>query len=251
MLGSVCLELAFLLLILSNDVETNPGPTAIGGLCRLCGSSSNDEKDCLRLTFFLENYAEAIASCYHHGELLHEDHILNPKFICVTCAKGLREFKKLTSSKQWFKRQKCEKKFLPNFLPSSSDCNIGNCDHKQLDISVLTNIWRGLTQRAQCLFLEMIVNELRHAIMEDYATNFDKMKENGKYKAEFLQNLNLRDYFLARDKRIITIVLTVFAKKIGDMDTDISKAVLLLEMIFSVVTASIMPFRYLFRLSQK
>ena len=50
----------FLLLVLSNDVETNPGPTPISGICRLCESTSVVQKDCLSMKFFIENYPEAL-----------------------------------------------------------------------------------------------------------------------------------------------------------------------------------------------
>ena len=49
-----------LILILANDIETNPGPTAISMICRLCASELEEEKDCLRLTHFIDNYQSSL-----------------------------------------------------------------------------------------------------------------------------------------------------------------------------------------------
>ena len=68
-IGSCCLELCFLLLILSNDVETNPGPKPMSGICRLCLSENVVEKPCYLLIFFITNYSRAIGSTFMPYEL--------------------------------------------------------------------------------------------------------------------------------------------------------------------------------------
>ena len=53
-------SLTCLILILSNDVEVNPGPTGISKICRLCSSDLEEEKQYLKLTFFIENYHSSL-----------------------------------------------------------------------------------------------------------------------------------------------------------------------------------------------
>ena len=82
--------------------------------------------------------------CYHHGENLVKDHALNPKYICPKCAREIRNFQKLRVSKDKFKKQKCDKKFIPRLAPSETDCEPSKCSHSKYNIGVLKNIWLSL-----------------------------------------------------------------------------------------------------------
>ena len=82
--------------------------------------------------------------CYHHGENLVKDHAFNPKYICPKCAREIRNFQKLRVSKDKFKKQKCDKKFIPRLAPSETDCEPSKCSHSKYNIGVLKNIWLSL-----------------------------------------------------------------------------------------------------------
>ena len=94
--------------------------------------------------------------CYHHGENLVKDHALNPKYICPKCAREIRNFQKLRVSKDKFKKQKCDKKFIPRLAPSETDCEPSKCSHSKYNIGVLKNIWLSLDLKLQCLFLVIL-----------------------------------------------------------------------------------------------
>ena len=66
-----------LLLILSNDIETNPGPpvTDLNRFCRACKSEKIIEKNWLRVDYFTQNYANELAMAFHHGEDLKDDNV--------------------------------------------------------------------------------------------------------------------------------------------------------------------------------
>ena len=81
------------------------------------------------------------------------DHAVNPKYICPKCAREIRNFQKLRVSKDKFKKQKCDKKFIPRLAPSETDCEPSKCSHSKYNIGVLKNIWLSLDLKLQCLFL--------------------------------------------------------------------------------------------------
>ena len=93
-------------------------------------------------------------SCYVDDENLVKDHALNPKYICPKCAREIRNFQKLRVSKDKFKKQKCDKKFIPRLAPSETDCEPSKCSHSKYNIGVLKNIWLSLDLKLQCLFFK-------------------------------------------------------------------------------------------------
>ena len=126
-----------LLLVLANDVESNPGPNAISGVCRLCGSDAVTEQNWFKVEFFTSKYPSSVERIFHHGEDLVRDHELNPKYVCRVCADLIRNDHKAQSQHKNIKRQRKEKQFLPQFVPSEVDCKHGKCNHKASDSAVL------------------------------------------------------------------------------------------------------------------
>ena len=53
-------------LLRSGDIEENPGPVGLDGICRGCGSENIEEKDCLRVKYFVENHMRALEMAFHH-----------------------------------------------------------------------------------------------------------------------------------------------------------------------------------------
>ena len=56
----VLFYLSSLILVLANDVESNPGPSPIAGICRLCISENIVAKDYFKLEFFIANYSSSL-----------------------------------------------------------------------------------------------------------------------------------------------------------------------------------------------
>jgi hypothetical protein len=75
----------------ANDVELNPGPVEpIKGICRTCGKHGIEEMKPYLLSHFLSEYESGIKRLFENAEALWSDDPLNPKFVCVCCAKAIR-----------------------------------------------------------------------------------------------------------------------------------------------------------------
>jgi hypothetical protein len=111
----------FLTILLAGDIETNPGPSPIKGICRTCGSEAVEETARFSLTRFLNENLTGICNTFTDGEKLKTDHELNPKFICSGCAKRIRERSHLKGKE---KRQKYEKRPLPTFIADKVEVGI-------------------------------------------------------------------------------------------------------------------------------
>ena len=172
----VHLFLIALILLRSGDIEANPGPVGLVGICRGCGSTNIEEKECMKVRYFVENHLGLLEMAFHHGELLISDNDKNPKFFCNLCAKYIRGCH-AKQKQNHAKRVKLEKKFLMAFLPSESDCDLKRCNHVEVTISDLKLQWQKASERTQCLMMAFIANDLKGKIAEDYTENVQKKKD--------------------------------------------------------------------------
>ena len=128
-----------------------------------------------------------VETCFYHGDKLGLDNPLNPQYICSACAKILRCTKKQIANKNNFKRQKTEKKFLPKFACSPTDCDPARCHHMESDIKTMKIMWMSLELKNQCIFIEYLMGELRKIILQDVSENIQNLKENSKSILKFIQ----------------------------------------------------------------
>ena len=186
-----------------------------------------------------------VETCFYHVDKLGMDNPLNPQYICSACAKILRCTKKQIANKNNFKRQKTEKKFLPKFARSPTDCDPARCHHMESDIKTMKIMWMSLELKNQCIFIEYLMGELRKIILQDVSENIQNLKENGQYTAGYLKNIDLKEYLHGRDKRIITLILTLFGKNADEVDGFLAQIIIFMECLYFFVSSSVMPFRLL------
>ena len=111
------------------------------------------------------------------------------------------------------------------------------------DIGVLKSIWANLGLRAQCVFIEHIVLEIKQSIIKDYFVNFEAMRVKGNFSASYLQKIDLKSYLLNREKRVVSIILTIIGKTVENSNDCLPQAVLLLGFFYYSATASVTPIR--------
>ena len=104
-------------------------------------------------------------------------------------------------------------------------------------------MWMKLDLKNQCVFIEHLMGELRKIILQDVSKNFQNLKANGQYSAEYLKNIDLKAYLHSRDKRVITMILTLFGKNADEVDGFLAQIVIFMECLYYAVSSSIMPFR--------
>ena len=203
-------------------------------MCRFCNAEIAKEVNWHKVEFLLSKYKSSV-------EL---DHHLNPKFVCRPCADQVQENHKRQLKHDHFKRQKYEKKFLPKFVPSATDCMFGKCDHIDLDPNVLKAMWGKMNERRQCEFLAFSVQDLKSSIVKDITENFEGIKDGRAFSGKFLDEMDLMQYLKGRDKRVLTFILAMMNRNCNNLGDDLPKAVILLESIYHASCGNIMPYSF-------
>ena len=70
------------------------------------------------------------------------------------------------------------------------------------------------------------------------------MKNGKSFSAKYLEELNLSQYLKARDKRILTLILGMMDRNFQNLKDDLPKAVILMEMIYSISCNCNMPYSF-------
>ena len=227
----------------SGDIEANPGPVGLEGICRGCGSENVEGKECLKVQYFIDNYLGALEMAFHHGELLVSDNEKNPKFFCSGCAKHIRGCNTKQKQNQ-AKRVKMEKRFLITFLPSESDCDIKRCDHLQISISEMKLQWQKASERTQCQMMAFIASDIKGKISEDYANNIEKQKPNGIFLQSMLEDMDPLEYLRCREKRLLTFILGLSGRSLTLLGDQLPKVIGIIDTIYSLSINAVMPFKY-------
>ena len=70
------------------------------------------------------------------------------------------------------------------------------------------------------------------------------MKSGNTYSAKFLEEMDLVKYMKNRDKRILTLTLSLIGRSFENLGDDLPRAVLLTEMIYNASCHNIMPYSF-------
>ena len=230
-------------LLQSGDVEPNPGPVGLVGVCRGCGTENIEEKECLKVQFFIKNYLSALEMAFHHGEHLVSDSERNPKFFCGDCAKYIRGCSAKLKQNQ-AKRVKLEKRFLLNFLPSETDCDLKRCDHVEISLSDMKLQWQNASERTQCLMMAFVANEIKSKISEDFNENIEKRKKGGVFEKSMLEEMDPIGYLRCREKRLLTFILSLSGRSLTLLGDQLPKTIGIIDAIYSLSLNAVMPFKY-------
>ena len=140
--------------------------TAISGVCRFCNAETKKEANWYKVQFLMTKYRTSVEELYHHGGELEKDNVLNPQYVCCPCADQVHDNHKQQQKCDYFKRQKLEKKYLPQFLSSPTDCCYKKCDHLKPEPAVLRAMWKKMDERSQCEFLAFLVTDIKPSLIK-------------------------------------------------------------------------------------
>ena len=147
------------------------GPASpIAGICRTCGVGAVVEKICYLVEYSLDNFEHGFTNVFHHADKLKSDNTLNPRYICINCAKLLK-----ASNVSGYKRLKTEKRFLAKFLDSPSDCSHSNCQHIVTSFEDLKKIWSRASYHNQCQFMVLLAQDIKLKIRTDIESNISQL----------------------------------------------------------------------------
>ena len=115
----------------------------------------------------IAKFERGLTSAFYHGEKLSSDNKLNPRFVCINCAKLIRSL-----NASGFKRPKVEKRILPKFVPSSTDGDVAEkSDKEETSYDDLVNAWTTATFETQCKFMVYVGKEVVQDVKEDFQEN--------------------------------------------------------------------------------
>jgi hypothetical protein len=137
---------------------------------------------------------------------------------------------------------------MKEFVASPSDCQIGKCCHIESGFDKLKSLWNSANETVQCKMLVYIATDIKKKILEDFTKHFQSMKtEDGCYKPDFLENLNLRKYVESREKRLLSFLLGLVGEPLSSVGNKLPKFVSIIESIYNISLGAVMPFRFLIR----
>ena len=231
-----------LLLLLSMDIEANPGPRCgMVGLCRTCGAESYDEKESHSVEYNLNRRENGLKRVFHNHELLKIDHPHNPKFICKNCARQIMRYD-IPESPFKVAKLEIEKKPLPIFLQSESKTENSK---KETSVEELKTSWSSAKLNVQCEFMVFIATDIKIELKRDFDTKIAEMKnEDDTFKSTCLEEMNLQKYLCDREKRLVSFFLGFTGRTVQGLGDQIPKVVTTIESVYSLSLSSLMPFRY-------